>query len=549
MNHIDNQQNVLPDAEAQDELAVPAHSSDFLVEPADEQVADDVNAQDAEQAVAEQATNELDSDEFVEYSLPEYPQNTRQQYTTVKEELKVSQDEMPPGVLLPSHHIGVIEDVIENSSNEQLDSREGRRWSTVLLEGRKLHPRHAGVKTDPETGRRRIPGAYERTVGRQNAEFVQVVESNKGLLGAVKPSFDDVGHVKLTGEKAVNRILSLVGIGDTIKIPLWHSGIWITLKAPTERDLVELYRRLDSDKISLGRITSGAVLSNLNVVLADYLTEFITRHITETSYHDMGNVMNKIMAPDLEHLVWGLACTIYVNGFDYTRSVVSKDDNKKITVSEKINVSKIQWIDRNSLTESQIRHMTSRANGSMSEAAVNRYQEEFLVNRGRQVTIKSSRGQELTIDLKVPTLFEYIQIGNEWVGSLVTMVESALGVAADQNLRNDEIMRQGMATYLRMYSHWVESITAQNVTTSDREALDKILGNIGQDEQIREQMVKEITRFIDDVQVALIAMPALTDTEAATLPRFPHLVPFNVIQTFFILLVQRISSLPMADVL
>lgn len=543
-NQIDGEAQSLATALPVEEVeqgTVPAEvvGSDFLAEPEDE------TSVPAEVETAEAATR--DEDEPA-YQIPSYPRNTTQTHPVSRGRISVGENEVYPGILLPSHHIRVVEEVVGNSTNEELSSVQSRRWASAALNGRGLHPRHAGAYVDPETNTKIYPSAYESTVSDPEADWVQIVESPKGPLGAIKPNFQDAGPVMLSGERAINRIRSLIGIGETIKIPLWHSGFWITLKAPTERALVELFRRMDQDKINLGRMTNGAVLSNLNVVLADYLTEFIIKHIESTSYADDKNVISRILAPDLDHLIWGLACTVYVNGFDYTRSVMGKTEAERVVVSEKINVSKIQWINRKRLSQFQINHMASRANGSMSVDAVNRYQAEFTTQMTRSAVVQSTTGVDIRLDLKIPTLLEYIQSGNEWIGSIVSMVDSVLGLESDDKVRNAEIMRQGMATYLRMYSHWVEKIGVGETETTDSEALDGLLGDFGQDNQIREQLVTQIRAFIDDVQVALIALPALTDAEAVTMPAYPHLVPFNVLQTFFILLVQRISYLPMEDI-
>lgn len=546
-----NQQNTeaLDEEPTTDEVVTEARAvdSDFLTEVETEPVGE-AKAETVPETNGNSDDGNADSEDVVKYQVPEYPKNTTQTHPTAKARLDVDKNDAYPGILLPSHHIGVVEQVIANSTNEELSSVDGRNWAGIASNGRALHPRHAGAKMNAETGIKVFPSAYETTLSDPESNWVQLIESNKGKLGAIKPNFQDSGPVTLTGERAVNRIRSLIGIGDTIKIPLWHSGIWVTLKAPTERELVALWRRLSQDKINLGRMASGAVLSNLNVVLADYLTEFIAAHIESTSYANDKDVLSRILAPDLDHLVWGLACTIYVNGFDYTRAVMGKTSDEKVVVSEKINVSKIQWINRSRLSEFQTAHMTSRAAGSMSPDSVTRYQDEFHKRHSRTVTIEASNGVPIDIDLKIPTLLEYIQVGNEWVGSIVSMVDSVLGMSPDPEERNGEILRQGMSTYLRMYSHWIEKIRVNDVTTVDREAMDGILGDFGQDNKIRDELVTKVREFIDEITTAVIALPALTDAEAVSLPNYPHLVPFNVIQTFFVLLVQRISSLPMEDV-
>ncbi len=523
------------------EMTTTVPDDGFLTE--DESQPEEVPAENQEETV-QQKENEQTSFRF---KLPVYPNNAQQDYQVSQGQVSNLNVAINFAIPLPSHHISEIDEAVVKVGAEFIESTEGEDWATIALHSRHMHPRAAGAYRDAETGRTQVPSAMTGTVCREDAEFVQVVDTQRGKLGATKiTSQPPAGKMTLTGQAAVNRIRSRIGMGDTVKIPLFHSGLWVSIKAPIEGDLIDFLRRLSQEKINLGRSTSGAIFSNLNVVVAEFYRNFIAEHVVETSYYNIDKVFSRILAPDLDHLVWGLACAVYPNGFDYARSVISPDDGQKKIIRDKINLSKIQWTDRHALSESQLNHMGNRANGSMSEASVTRYQEELFLRTNRNAVIEAENGTKIDIDLKIPTLDEYIEIGNEWLNSIIKMVDSTLGMngTVDNGERAKAINEQGMASYLQMYSHWIEKIGVENEEVVEKETIGKILAAIGSNEQIRRSIVKEVTRFIDDSVVSLIALPALTDTEAAKLPAFPHLVPINVLHIFFILLVQKANGLP-----
>jgi hypothetical protein len=524
--------------------AVSQADSGFLVEEETDWPAEESSNQGNDETAKEDNTSTL------RFTLPDYPSNAQQEYPVDRDKDGSFKVNLELTIPLPSHHIDLVNDAVLNIGAEFAQSDEGREWAANAIQSRPFHPRAAGTYRDPKTNRVHVPSALSGSASRESAEWVQLVNTQKGKLGPIKLAPPPTtGKVTLTGDAAVNSIRSLIGMGDKVKIPLWHSGIWVTIKAPVETDLLDFLRRISQEKINLGRTTTGAIFSNLNVVVAEYYRNFIAEYIVESSYYNLDKAVSRILAPDLDHLVWGLACAVYPHGFDYARSVISPNDAKKRVVRDRINLAKIQWVDRRSLTEYQLNHMGSRANGSMSEASVNRYQEELMTCRNRTVQIETNNGSLIDLDLKIPTLDEYIEIGNDWINNIIAMVDRTLGSnATDATERAKAVNEQGLASYLQMYSHWINRLAVGDSEVYEKEAIGKILGTIGSSEKIRRAIVKEITRFIDDSVVSMIALPALTDEEAAKYPRFVHLVPLNVLHVFFILLVQKVNLLPQDEV-
>lgn len=390
-------------------------------------------------------------------------------------------------------------------------------------------------------------GFFNETLERKDAEWRQSIQSENGRLRINYPGFNNITESNLTGEKAVLHVNALLGLGSLVAVPLWHSGFWVTLKAPHESQILELHRRIVTEKISLGRDTYGMVYSNTSVYYAKILMDFIFTHMYTYSLKcEKEDLPKHISSLDIELLVWGMAGCIWPRGFQYSRSVLLKqiDENKvesmvQHEIKEKIDISKLLWTDKSSLTPWQIKHMTSRSNGSVSLDMVKRYRDEFTRGGDRNVKIREGA---LNVTLKVPSLDEYIQSGYNWVDSIADMVNDALGLEADENVRNNYINEQGKASSMRQYAHWVKQIDTQSEKSiTVKETIENVFNSLSQDDEIRNSFLEEVKKYMSDSQIALIATPVATNEEAktVTLPRFPHLFPLNAMTVFFMLLVQK----------
>lgn len=379
------------------------------------------------------------------------------------------------------------------------------------------------------------------TTRHPNSQFKQYLETEATKLGYSSPKIAESGAAGYTGEKAVMRVRAIMGLGGIVSIPLWHSGFWITLQAPTESALIELYRRLQEEKIELGRETFGLVFSNEQSYINSWLLDFCMEHIYETSVrvdsHQELRPLIKIQ--DLNILFWGLACLIWPRGFDYVRSLTTKEGIEDTqTISAKISLGKLMWVDNASFDDKLRAHIAHRQRGKMTVDQVKDYQRNFIPSLadGRRVQIKE--GLELVI--AATDVDNYIADGESWIAGIVQTVDSTFTQAApSQDERNRMISTHARASRLRNYGAWVKSVVIDNFENDNRAEITQILDVLSVDEEATKLIESEITKFIDDSTRALIAIPETSGKEMG-LPRFPHLIPLDVVNTFFTLLAQRV---------
>lgn len=387
-----------------------------------------------------------------------------------------------------------------------------------------------------------LDNRLESTTRREGANFQQYLETESAKLGFAAPKIAESGAAGYTGEKAVMRVRAIMGLGGIVSVPLWHSGFWITLQAPTESSLIELYRRLQEEKIELGRETFGLVFSNEQSYINSWLLDFCMEHIYETSVRVDSNqeLRPLIKIQDLNILFWGMACLIWPRGFDYVRSLTTKEGIENTqTISAKINLGKLMWVDNASFDDKARNHMAGRQRGKMTIDQVKEYQRSFIPSlaEGRRVAIKEG----LDVIIASTDVDNYIADGENWIAGIVQTVDSTFTQAApNQEERNRMISTHARASRLRNYGAWIKSIVIDNFENESRMEITQILDVLSVDEDATKLLEGEITKFIDDSTRALIAIPETSGKEMG-LPRFPHLIPVDVVNTFFTLLAQRVA--------
>ena len=476
--------------------------------------------------VEEQAPVTKEQTTNIEQQIP--PKIIRTDATNVVQEAEVfgpldnPKDAEGIALSFPSDTDANINAAIENMPNIDIEETSaGAEWVERIKSARYTRP---------------YQGWLDGTVERSESMFKQSVQSEKGKLTAGGLKFSDSVSNKLTGEKAVLRVRALTGLGSVVMVPLWHSGFWITLKAPTESSMLELNRRLSEEKIGLGRATYGLAFANNSVFFAGWLIDFALSHVYDTSLKAevAEDIRNRINQLDVPLLIWGLACAIWPNGFPYARAVLDQTTEQTKVIKEKVNVGRLLWVDNNSLSPWQISHMAQRHGNSMTAESLDKYRSEFVRGKGRSVKLNDT----ISVTLRVPNVNQYLISGKKWVNNIVAMVDNAFSMPPNDSVRDNYIMDQGKATNMRQFAHFVESLEVADGLIEDVDTLDQTFDALSSSDAIREAFFKGVKSFIEDSTIAVIAIPVTEDNEKSDLPRFPHLLPIDVMSVFFIRLAQ-----------
>ena len=369
--------------------------------------------------------------------------------------------------------------------------------------------------------------------------WTQTPEIEGHVLMASKPPINHTSGM-LSGNRAVAHVRSLLNLGYGFMIPLWHSGFWIRIKTPIESELLEFYRELSNSKISLGRQTFGLAFNNNKVYMVDALTEFVKRHITDTNIDipedfDLATIID---CRDIDILVWGMAAAIWTNGFGYVRACTVDPSSCNHVVDEMVDVTKMLVVRKEQLTRSQLAHMSKKSPKGITLESLKKYKDDFIVGIDRVIKVND----DISVNLTTPTLYQYIVQGKEWISN----IEEEFGRAATmtESERNNYLTQQGLATRLRQYTHYIKSIKAGEAVIEDEDAAKDILNVLSGVDMESSKFMEEIFKYIDDSQVALIAIPGFKcpgcgkEQTEPTDKYYGRLIPVDAFSTFFTLVHQ-----------
>lgn len=389
---------------------------------------------------------------------------------------------------------------------------------------------------------------YTDSLRREKGDWGQFAEYENARLAPAQPELGGAGK-KLTGQAAAMKLQAAMGLGATVQVPLWHSGIWISILAPTESDLLMLDQMIAEEKIEVGSKTGGLAFANEGVYIHHYLINFILNRIYQTTLNDPSpeTLKNVIKLTDLYAMAMGLALTIYPTGYPLRIPCVS-DPHKCSHVTEAhIHLARTFLVDRSSLTREQVKHMSNRK-ASYSVDEVKAYQRQGLLADGRTIRINDT----LQIVLKSPTLQEHIQSGFAWVEEMQNTIEKALGPTVSLKEKNQFITQQAVLTNLRQYAHWVEKVVFNEEEYEGAESIDPILSMMSADNAVADAFFEGIRKFIDESVVAMIGIPTFPCPSCGTPmtpeeSEHPEIIPLDPIKLFFVLMGHRIIRAKIAQ--
>lgn len=380
---------------------------------------------------------------------------------------------------------------------------------------------------------------------REESFWRQAAEHNGDEIMAARPRFSSTG--KLSGDAALFKVRAAAGLGTIVNVPLWHTGIWLKIKAPSEGTLLELERRIALEKIDLGRSTVGVAFTNASIYVNSYLVDMILNHVYDGTYKDLSPKALKqiIKVTDIPQLVWGMACAIWPNGYKLVQPCVSDPSNCRHIDEAHVNVSKLSWVDNRALSTAQRNHMSNR-DGNTGDDELKTYSNEHTAPQAKRIQVTD----EMSIGLKVPTIADYEQAGFRWIDGIVRMVDEAFGQSIRGDERNGYISQQGAMSNLRRYSHWIASIDFDDgASADDRESIDTALDGLTANESIRRKIVDGVESFIRSSVINAIGIPRYDCPACGNEPgefdvpqRLQEIIQLEVNEVFFTLQYMRVTK-------
>jgi hypothetical protein len=345
-----------------------------------------------------------------------------------------------------------------------------------------------------------------------------------------------------------NQVAHRLGLGTSKWTPLPHTGIAVRQRPASESELVDLHRELVSERVQLGRQTSGAIFSNTRSYVSAVIMRFIMRHITETTLNvPLESLMAHISLLDHDHLIIGQAAATWPNGLEFRRACTCNPDKCTHVVKDKIMPQRMIQTDLTQLTKRQIAQLARQQYNSVSVEDLEIYRKEFLRGQPRRIMLGTDSGVEL--ELKICSIQDYADSGYRWINDLESQYTEAL--IGDERVRNEYLFDQAKATAMRQYGHFVNAIyfDGQLSATSakeQQEAIEETLSALSADNALRSNFTQQVAKYIDDTTISVVGIPSYVcpacggeEKISDSSPRFADIIPVDVTKAFFTLLQQK----------
>ena len=423
---------------------------------------------------------------------------------------------------------GVVADYLNTVADDDLDET----WQEAMMGATEFYPRN---------------DTFVKAIQRPQGDWAGYVPHEDLRLLASRPAIGKSAQGQaLTGAAAMARMASYTSLGSIIQIPLWRSGFWVTIKAPSDGALMELERRLMMERMVFGRLTRGMTFSQSEVHIKSAIVDFLLDCVIETTLwsNDPSDIAEAMKLADINTLIWGGALAIYPNGYPYVQPCTASPGECAHVATGKVAIHRLLFVDNNALTDRQ-RGQMARRKAKITREDYEAYQEEFATKESSYYSYKN-----IGVRFRDPSYAQYRDAGYEWVAELEAATERAFGNRISANERDATINNAAKAVAMRQYSHWVERITFLKDNGDDdgfveaRKDINGQLEMLTGDSRRSSKFYEKVGQFIADNAVSVVGVPnyvcpSCRKRQPTTEGRFEEIIPIEVGQTFFTLLTQK----------
>lgn len=397
-------------------------------------------------------------------------------------------------------------------------------------------------------------GLFESWLSEPNADITQRVNDGDIQIGVRRPNLREANR-RLTGKLARAQIGSVLGNGINNTIPLPHTGINVEFVARSDVDLLNLDLQMAEERAKLGYDTAGLIFQCSHFGMSERLFNFAMESITDINllgWQDPAMELSKLIPiTDLPIIYWGMAATMYPNGYPLDLPCASGPLACKHIERVNLNVNRIFWLNRSKLTMTQQKQLSAvRHQHSLQDLEA--YSKEFANVRTKKFEVIVD-GAKVELELGIPSIYEHIEAGRRWAQEAAQAVEKILQTDDPDPQRRYAYMRRVInMSALREYSPWVKRINFENgryVDDKDVTDIEHVLSQLSSsDESVVDQIFTEIQRYIEKATVAIIATPNYScpkcgvDQATSVSSEHPELVPMDIEKLFFELKDRRLVS-------
>lgn len=266
-------------------------------------------------------------------------------------------------------------------------------------------------------------------------------------------------------------VFSYLLTGGMKRIPLWNSGITVTLKPLTLEQIHHYHQEVNRTDYEYGRQFGAFYYMFNNLVIDELIIErLLPLAICGSSYVSWSNrdaLLKAISFQDYPTLLWALAVMMYPNGVPI--SFVCAEEGCGNVVREQADLTKLRLQNTDLINEEM--NNIFRLTRKVTDEDLIKYRTTMPINRERTLEY-GEKGDPLykkwVFTFKEPSLYEWRAAGRDFLAELRKAVDVS---------DSDQVTEYMIYNYLRAYKPWIDKITL--TVYKDKRPVTAVLHNDG----------------------------------------------------------------------
>lgn len=368
-----------------------------------------------------------------------------------------------------------------------------------------------------------------------------VTSSKDGKLLSMRPVSVDTEGEESDSNTAKLAAAEFFKVGESILAPLPHSGFWAVMAPVPDAAIAVLYSSLANEQGRLGRTSLGLTYTNISVKLNEIVFRFLLPYIEATSIEDLSvqEAMELFSSNDLNHLFWACARGRYNLGYLYRR-LCSANETCKHIEEQNLDLESMVYYDDNAFTKEMREVFSNTSPESVSVEDVKKYQAEYHKTLEEFSTFEFMGAK---FKFKVPTAYEHFSDGNLWIEDMEGLVAEAMAKEDLSKLREESLLDDFLKTsYVRIWSHYVESAELNSFKPKGREAINSVLTEASSKRKFFEKFVEAVTNFRNQSIISAVGIDEYTCVKCGDInisvdeaSRVDEMIPLDMLHVFFMM--------------
>lgn len=313
-----------------------------------------------------------------------------------------------------------------------------------------------------------------------------------------------------TKRSAIDKIRNVTRVGKNIQLPLWNTGIRITILVPPVNAVYDLKKKLRDLNIESDVDTGGLLYSNKKIKLYKEITEFISKYVFDTTLAipEDKTLYDFVPVQDIALEIVGASLSLYPNGNIVTIACAKTTDiingvpKCNFVTNSKVDPRDLVKIDSTRVTDVMLDIISRRNSGSVTVQDLETYRNEYIKDDKYNTIIVPYESGELIFKLSNPVINKFITRGDKWYDDLVSKLYNVGNLTYDA--KKEEIEKIIELSVLGTYNSYITSVIVEGEEFTDEETIDELLNEISQDNYLYNIYMKNIMEFISYNTIANI---------------------------------------------